>query len=120
MLMIFFIIVFIAEIIITVQIINLIMKADRCILSVNEKVLSFQPELKKNVETVGIFVKKFANVVRTTELFYEKQKNRYKNLLIKNILTLIIFLMLNKNGKHAITIVDIILSVSNLLSDLKN
>lgn len=111
----FFIIVFIAEIIIAAKIIEILKQWDKKVCCVNESITSHRPNIYKNLLTAKLSVNKLLLGVTQTKIKLKKKKEQYKIVLIKNLITAICFIILNYNAKRALTIVELLLSLKNVL-----
>lgn len=119
MLTLFFTIIFIAEVIITVQLIALIIKLDKKVLAINQIILGYTPKLKDALYTIRIGVNKALLGVYNLKDKIEKQKARARYKIIKNIITILLFLILNPKGKYTLSTVDILLSIKDYLKNKK-
>ena len=119
MFVLFFVIVFIAELIVASKIIQIIKKADAKVCTVNEQILSARPQIKKGITSVRIEINKIHLSITQIQIKLKKKKEEYKIVLLKNILTGICFLLLNYNAKRALTTVELALSLKDFISSLR-
>ncbi len=115
MLTLFFTIIFIAEVIIAAQIIQLIMRADRAVVKISSKVEEIHPEITKTIYTARLGINKALLGIYNIAEIIEKQKAKYKKSIIKNSLTTILFFMLSKNGKQVLTAIDLLFTAKEFL-----
>lgn len=107
----FFGIVFIAELIITFQIIALIKKCDRKVCEINSAVCALTPKIESSFTKIRIELNKILLSLNKIQQKIQAKKDKYKTLILKNIITGILFLVLNKNGKTVISVLDLVFSV---------
>ena len=119
MFVLFFVIVFIAELIVASKIVQIIKKADAKICTVNEQILSARPQIKKGITSVRIEINKILLSITQIQIKLKKKKEEYKIVLLKNVLTWICFLLLNYNVKRALTTVELVLSLKDFISSLR-
>lgn len=115
MLTIFFTIIFIAELIIACWVISVIQKLDRKVCEMNQKVLDFQPVLKERICKFQIAVNTVLLGIDYFAQFITKKKDECLNYLSKNIITAILFLVLNTSGKKVLTFVDLFFSFKKFM-----
>ena len=111
MLTIFFTIIFIAELIIAGWIISAILKADKCVCEVNQKVLDFQPVLKEQINQFQIAVNTVLLWVDYFAAFVTKKKEECISVCSKNIITTVLYLFLNTGGKRVFAFADLLISL---------
>ena len=119
MFVLFFVIVFIAELIVAFKIIQIIKNADAKICTANEQILSAKPQIKKEITSIRIEINKILLSITQIQIKLKKKKEEYKIVLLKNILTGICFLLLNYNAKRALTTVELALSLKDFISSLR-
>lgn len=119
MFVLFFIIVFIAELIVAFNIIQIIKNANAKICAANEQILSINPQIKKGFTSARIEINKVLLSITQFQIKLKKKKEEYKIVLLKNILTGICFLLLNYNAKRALTTVELVLSLKDFISSLR-
>ena len=115
MLSLFFTIIFIAEVIIALQLICLIRKADKVIVALNSQVSEYSPKIKNAILDVRIIINKALLGVYNLAEIIDRQKNKAKKSIIKNILTTLLFFMLSSNGKQIFTTIDLIFTALEFL-----
>ena len=119
MLNLFFTIVFIAEVIIALQLVSLINRADKAVLALNSKVIEYSPKVKNAIIDVRILINKALLGVYNLAQIIEKHKTKVKKSIVKNIFTTILFLMLSSNGKQILTTVDLVFTAVEFIESLK-
>lgn len=119
MITIFFTIVFIAELIITGWLISIILKADRMVCEANEKVLNLQPAIKEQIQGFKIAVNTVLLGVDFFASFLEKKKEECLNICSKNLITTILFFVLNNAGRKVLGFIDLFLALRKFLKSHK-
>lgn len=114
----FFCILFIAEIIVATKIIEIIKKWDAKICEINSKVTKSSSILKTNILSLRISINKILLKITEIELNIKKRKEEYKIILIKNVITGLCFFLLNYNVKKALTFIDLLLSFKHFFDEL--
>lgn len=114
MLTFFFIIVFIAEIIIVSSLISWILKLDKKVCELNECFPLIKPLVENSIGLVRININSFALTVNKIQIKMSEQKNKYKILIIKNLVTFVLFLLLSTNAKKVISATELAFSVADL------
>ena len=91
-------VIFIAELIIALQLISLIMRADKKIRNINECVKTFNPLAKTCLEYVNCLTKMFNRNVENAIEFIKKQQKRviYKAITTFAIYSILIFFRIKK------------------------
>jgi len=111
----FFAIVFIAEVIITANIVSFIIKCDRKICEINDNIYGIKSEIPNTFKPIH---KNLNTVIISIENIKEKlnqKKNKYKYSIIKNIVTGILFIALNTKGKKIITCIELLFSIRDFI-----
>lgn len=111
MLTIFFTIIFIAELIIAGWIISAILKVDKCVCEVNQKVLDVQPVLKKQINQFQITVNTVLLGVDYFAAFVTRKKEECVSVCSRNIITTVLYLFLSTGGKRVFAFADLIISL---------
>ena len=119
MLTLFFTIIFIAEVIIALQVIAFINKADKAVIAFNEQVGVISPQIKASVLDARILVNKALLKVYNLAEIMGKQKHKVKQSVIKNILTTLLFFMLSSNGKQVLATIDLIFTAIKFIDKFK-
>lgn len=105
-----FTIIFIAELIIAGWIISAILKADKCVCEVNQKVLDFQPVLKKQINQFQITVNTVCWVLIISQLLL-LGKRRMCKCLFKEYYYNSALSVLSTGGKRVFAFADLIISL---------
>lgn len=115
MLTFFFLLVFIAEVKITYDLVVIIRRFDRKICEINETLVDLNPKLQQSVTQLRIAINTvLLNVIKIKQKIAEK-KEKYKYKLLKNIITAVLFLCLNISGKKAMTYVELAFTAKDFI-----
>ena len=90
----FIAIVFTAELIITVSLINAIWKADKAVLRTNERVLKLKPKIYDSLNKFKNGIHSLEGAVDKFIAFFQKKREEYTIKLIKNILLYALILII--------------------------
>lgn len=115
MLQIFFLITFIAEIIVGYQIVTALIRWDNSLKELNTKVLEFQPELKKILADTKTSVNKAMVSFGSIVTFIGEKRSQCKNLFSKNFLSVIGCAVLKIPFKQMVSVLDFLLTFKKLL-----
>ena len=119
MFVLFFVIVFIAELIVASKLIQIIRNLDEKVCAVNEQITLANPQIKKGFLTTRLEINKILLSLTQIQIKLKKKQEKYKLVLLKNILTGICFLLLNYNAKRAMTAVELALSLKDFIKVLR-
>ncbi len=111
----FFGIVFIAELIIAAHIIAFIKKCDKKVCEINTAVCALTPKIVNSFTTTRIALYKILLNLNKIHQKIQSKKQEYKFIILKNIITGILFMLLNKNGKTVLSTVDLIISIKEII-----
>lgn len=114
MLTFFFIIVFIAELIIVCSLISWILKLDKKVCELNECFSIINPIIEDTITSVRISINSAALTLNKIQIKIAQKKDKYKTLIIKNIVTFILFLVLSNNAKKVISVTELAFSMVDL------
>ena len=114
MLTFFFIIVFIAELIIVCSLISWILKLDKKVCELNECFSVINPIIEDTITSVRISINSAALTLNKIQIKIAQKKDKYKTLIIKNIVTFILFLVLSNNAKKVISVTELAFSMVDL------
>ena len=114
MLTFFFIIVFIAEIIITSSLISLILKLDKKVCEINKCFPVINPLVENTFTLVRININSIALALNKVQIKIAQQKDKYKTIIIKNIITFALFILLSHNAKKIISVTELAFSAADL------
>lgn len=120
MLIFFFTLIFIAEVKLTIDLIEYIKKVDRAVCEINDKISIYNNSIKKEFTTLRIALNKILLSLNKIELKIKQKKENFKIIILKNILTGILFIILNPNGKKVLSVIDLVFSVNDFLKKWKN
>ena len=116
MLTIFFVIVFIAELIVAGKVISVLKDADAKVCEINDQVTEAKPVVVSSMNSVSAGVKSAAKGVDTAVKFLEKKRRSAIISLTKAVAGIVIFLLIKKYPhKRLLTAVDAIYSLDSLL-----
>lgn len=115
MLTFFILIVLTAEIILTCQIISLILKADRKVCALNEQISALTPKIESGFTSIRIVLNKALLSINKFEQKLQSKKEAYKYVLLKNIITTVLFFVLHVNGKKLLSVIDLFFSIQSLM-----
>lgn len=115
MLVLFFTIIFIAELIIAGQIIALIQKARRNVCQINQTVTDMKPEIERNICDVRIAINTILLRITGVHGFVDKRKEDYKKIFSANFLTKLASFILANDWKKIFLALDIILTLKKFI-----
>lgn len=116
MLTIFFIIVFIAELIVAGKVISALKECSATVCSINNQVTETKSAVSKSVQSVSSGVKSAAKTAGLMTKFLEKRRRDAIIALTKGVAGIVIFLLIKKYpNKRLLSVVDVIFSLDNLL-----
>ncbi len=118
MLIFFFILVFIAELKIAFDLINFIINTDKNVCAINNSFSKCTKNIEKDFTTLRIALNKTLLSLNKIELKIKQKKEEYKIIILKNILTGILFVILNTDGKKVLSVVDLIFSVKDFVKKM--
>lgn len=106
----FFVLIFIAEIKLTADLIGCIKRFDQKVCEANLKITQFQPRISDSFISIRIVINTVLLNINKTKVKIAEKKDEYKFILLKHIITTALFLILNIKGKQAMTVVELLLS----------
>ncbi len=109
----FFIIIFIAELIIAYHLIMLIRKCDATVCALNKSLSVSGKQIHKSLIDVRLAVNKGLLALNGTIIKLQETKERYKWIFIKNVATTLLLLALNTDAKKVVASVDLIISIKD-------
>lgn len=115
MLVLFFTIIFIAELIIAVQVITLIQKARQNVCQINQTVTDMKPEIERNICDVRIAINTILLRITGVHGFIDKRKEDYKKIFSANFLTKIASFILSNDWKKILMAIDVILTIKRFI-----
>lgn len=118
MLTFFFIIVFVAEVVLTVNIILLILKCDKKICEINQVITSVTPDVEKSLCSLRISINSLNLTLNRIQIKIEQKKDEYKTIIFKYFITALLFLLLNTNGKKIMSNVETAFTVLDIIKRL--
>ena len=116
MLILFFTIVFIAELIVVGKIVSILKQASCTIKEINEQVLETKPVISNSLNAAKNGVTTVTKGVGSISTFIEGKKKDAFKIVVKGAVALVILLFLRKlPHKKVLTAVDILFAIGNLL-----
>jgi len=119
MFILFFTIVFIAQIIVTHWFVSMLIKLDNRVCEINQTISGIDLQFKNKLISVRTIIKAISDNLDCFNTFVEVKKKDCQKALQKNLITSIIFFVLNLPGKRILTIIDIILMIKKVYTGLK-
>lgn len=117
MLILFFTIVFIAELIVGAKIVSVIKDANNTVSEINTQVVHLRPLIADGMRGANAGVKSAAKSVGFMTKFLETKKRAVIISLVKGFVGIVIFLMIKKYpNKRILSIIDMIYTVDNIMS----
>jgi hypothetical protein len=107
MLIFFFILIFIAEVKITYDVVCFIKKLDMRICKINEDLSSLNPVIDSSFTSLRIALNKALLALNKVQLKIKEKKEEYKIIILKNIITGILFFILNTKAQKIFSVVDL-------------
>lgn len=114
MLIFFFILIFIAEVKITYDIVCFIRRLDAKVCQINNEISALNPKIESNFTNIRIALNKALLALNKVQLKIKEKKEEYKIVLLKNIVTGILFLVLNSKGQKIFSVVDLAFDIKDL------
>ncbi|MBQ8669231.1 hypothetical protein IJ472_05590 [bacterium] len=115
MLVLFFTIIFLAELIVAGWVISKIMSARKYVCELNQQVTDIQPVIKENIDKTHEGLTKTLNSLRTFINFLAEKKGQCSNLMKRNILSTTVAVILKLPFKEILSALEVILKVKKIL-----
>lgn len=116
MFILFFTIVFIAELIVVAKLISVLKQADATVLEINSQVNETKPQISQGMTCAKEGVKVVTKGVGALATFVESKKKESFKIAVKLILSIVLLLLLKKfPNKKLLTVVDVLFALSNIL-----
>lgn len=115
MLVLFFTIIFIAELIMAGQIIALIQKARQSVCQINQTVIDVKPEIERNICDIRIAINTVLLRLNGVHGFIDKRKEDYKKIFSANFLTKVTSFILSNDWKKILMAIDVILTIKKFI-----
>lgn len=109
--------VLIAEIIITYQIVSFIMKIDKQVCELNERVTLLTPVIEEKFTAIRIALNKILLKLNKFEQKLRSKKEEYKFIILKNVVTIALFLVLNTNFKKILSAIDLAFAFKDFIKE---
>ena len=107
MLTFFFTLIFIAEIVLVFNIISFINKCDKRVCELSKTFDGVESSLSKAFCEIRIAINTLNLNLNKAQIVIVRKKDEYKTIIIKNIITGMLFILLSNNGKKIISGVEI-------------
>ena len=114
MLIFFFILIFLAEIKITYDIVCFIRRLDAKVCQLNDETCALNPKIENNFTNIRITLNKALLGLNKVQIKIKEKKEEYKILFLKNIVTGVLFLILNAKGQKIFSVIDLAFDIKNL------
>ena len=115
MLVLFFTIIFIAELIIAGWLIGGIASLNKKVCALNQEVIDFQPQIKTCLENLRAKTNKVLSGLECVTDFVSKKKDFCKESFKKNLTTNIILSVLKIYAKRLVTLIEVAFAIKKLL-----
>jgi len=118
MLTFFFILIFAAELKLTLDLIGIIRRFDEKVCAVNEQLITVKPRISETLTDIRIAINTVLLQTNKIKVKIAEKKDEYKFVLLKYIITTALFLTLNVKGKQTMTVIEFTLSAKNFTRSL--
>ena len=118
MLIFFFILIFIAEVKITYDVVCFIKRLDAKVCEINDKICEITPAVDNSFTSLRIVLNKALLTLNKVQLKIKEKKEEYKIALLKSVITGVLFVVLNTSGKKIFSVVDLAFDIRNLFKKL--
>lgn len=115
MLIFFFILIFLAELKITFDIVCYLKKLDKKICSLDGQISALNPVIEEQFLSLRIALNKVLLSLNDIQLKIKEKKEEYKIILLKNLVTGVLFFILNINGSKILSVVDLAVDIKSFL-----
>lgn len=115
MLIFFFILIFIAEIKLTYDIVCFIRRLDEKVCRINDEITALNPVIDSQFTSLRIALNKALLSLNKIQLKIKEKKEEYKIVLLKNIITGILFLILKVKGQKVFSVIDLAFDIKDFL-----
>ena len=115
MLIFFFMLIFLAELKITFDIVCYLRKLDEKICSLDEQISALNPVIEEQFLSLRIALNKVLLSLNDIQLKIKEKKEEYKIILLKNLITGVLFFILNINGSKILSVVDLAVDIKDFL-----
>ena len=115
MLVFFFILIFLAEVKITFDIVCYLRKLDKKIWSLDTQISELNPVIEEQFLSLRIALNKVLLSLNDIQLKIKEKKEEYKIILLKNLITGVLFFILNINGNKILSAIDLAVDIKDFL-----
>lgn len=115
MLTIFFTIIFIAEIIITIYLIMLIRKINKKVCKANKQILALRLQIEEQLYKLELSINQIHLHLTHFNNFIDTKKEQCTSFLSNNAIIGILFLFLNTSGKKFLALVDLFVAFNKFI-----
>lgn len=120
MLVSFFVIVFIAEIVVTFKIIEIIRMWDKRVCAVSEQIVSSNKKIQTAFTDLRVAINSVLLKLNKAQIKIEEEKHKYTNKVLKFIISSALYLILNNNGKRIFSTVELAISIIDYIKTYFN
>jgi len=113
MLIFFFILIFIAEVKITYDIVCLIRHIDEKVCHINDEISAINPKLESSFISIRIALNKTLLALNKVQLRIKEKKEEFKIIILKNLLTGILFFILKAKGHKVLSVVELAFDIKD-------
>lgn len=115
MLYIFFLIVFLAELIVMEWIVSKIIRLEKRVIETNQKVINYRPILKERIQKATSLLSGAAICLKSFVTFIAEKRGQCRDLLCKNLMSSLLCMITKIPFKQILTGLEIFLSIKKLL-----
>lgn len=115
MLVLFFTIIFLAELIITGWIISQINKARAFVGEINQEVLNIQPLLKENIEKAHKMLSELLDSLNSFTKFLSEKQGELGALVNRNIFSTVVAVVLKLPFKEILSLLEVVIKIKRIL-----
>ena len=115
MLIFFFIIIFIAEIKLTYDLIRIIKRLDDKVCQINEEITAINPTIESQFTSLRIVLNKALLSLNNVQLKIKEKKEEFKIVILKNLITGILFFILQIKGQKIFSVIELAFDIKNFL-----
>ncbi len=112
MLVSFFVIVFIAEIVVTFKIIEIIRMWDKRVCAVSEQIVSSNKKIQTAFTDLRVEINSILLKLNKAQIKIEEEKRKYTNKVLKYLISTALYLLLDNKGKKIFSTIELAISVA--------
>ena len=114
MLIFFFILIFIAEVKITYDVVCFIKRLDAKVCEINDKICEVNPVIESSFTSFRIVLNKALLTLNKVQLKIKEKNEEYKIAILKSVITGILFIILNVKCQKIFSVVDLAFDIKDL------